>query len=175
LDQNIEIIDYHHDYFQHDGQNLPYLDLFNDLEMVSMHTFHIRDLTTCQRHPVAIQLMVLAYKDDDDDPDSADDWIQDILSSYDINICKGSYCVDERCVTFPTDSNIFHYVLSHKFYYHLQTNNRNMLCRIKKYQRRGFHFAGYYDSLTDAIQLMSLNIVVEAPFIDPDHYFLEND
>jgi hypothetical protein len=147
--------------------------MFDELEMTSMHTFRIRDLTTCLNHPVAIQLMVLTYKDDDYDTANADDWVQDILSSYDINICRGSYCVDKRRVTFPTDPNIFHYVSSHKFYYDIQPNNRNMLPRIKKYQRRGFHFAGYYDSESDAVQLMSLNTIIQGPLIDPDHYFLE--
>jgi hypothetical protein len=120
--------------------------------------------------------MVLAYKNIEDYTDNAADWVQDILSSYDINICKGSYNVEERQITYPTDPNIYHYISTKAFYYHINQKNRNTLPRIQKYTERGFHFAGYYDSRHNMVQLMDSNSVHKLSTFDgPDQYFLDND
>jgi hypothetical protein len=115
--------------------------------------------------------MVLSYKD----PDAAmysESWKVDILKSYDINICRCSYDVDDREVTFPTDTNIYHYVKTGRFYYDVVEGNNNTLPRISKYQSRGFEFAGYYDKNNDMIHLLSSNQIIQRRSIEPDDYFL---
>jgi hypothetical protein len=160
-----------HKYFRHNPHGHPYYDMFDIQEMKSMTVFHIKDCITDTVHPVKIQLMILGYKDVSNFTGDYKDWTCDILNNYDINIVRAAYSSMFRTIWFPTDPNIYDYIKAGKFYYNVaRYKNKDMLLRIRKYVRRGFAFAGYYDEANDIVQLASANQLLDHS--NPDDIFL---
>ena len=128
-------------------------------------------------HPKKIQLIFVYHFRD---PEKS--WIfavvkeaeiaKEVLGSFDINICRAWFHLENRRVSFPCDSNDFYYVLQRSFYVKLRVSGINFL-RVKKYQERGFTNEGYLDDRSNIVHLISENKIVQCSIRHPHHeYFL---
>lgn len=154
------------------------LQIGQSQRLKSLVSFWVRRLSDGRRHRTKIQLIIAKQPDRLERPLR---WfIEDILSNYDINICRGSLDINTRVVSYPTDPTIFDYVMSRRFYYELRRGeNYSMLVRCEKYARRGFALMGYVDMRRKLVHRVSDNSYVyfesynprdikEALGIDPD-------
>jgi hypothetical protein len=97
-----------------------------------------------------------------------------ILSSYDINVCRCSYDVFTRRISYPCDKHDYMYAQARKFFYTVHRNCRDTLKRIAKYQSRGFEFLGYYQVCRNDsfIHLASSNAIIPCKKDEIIDYFL---
>jgi hypothetical protein len=159
----------------------PYNQTFGGrMAMVAIIEFHLMDYRSDHTyiHPVKIQLMVmhyvalptfLCYR-------KRGNWVDDILDSYDINVCKGMLDIDTRRISYPiSDEYTFFFVRARKFYYELRSNNRDAGQRILKYTRRGFEHVAYFDRTGDEEEILHIladNTIVHDEWVYPHQELL---
>jgi hypothetical protein len=136
-----------HDY----GEDHPeeYRCLPRTLDLLASTSFHFRNTQTGDQNFVKVNLALLSWSVPLVGPNqTVDDFQSEILFSYCINICRISFDVRTRTITFPTQPDIFGSVLARTFYCDLGSESGRMgdiLGTIAYYQFRLWKFIGFLD------------------------------
>ena len=109
-----------------------------------------------RRHPIPVQFIFVVSTF------IGGSWVaqgfeEAVLDAFDINICKCTYTLEDRTISFPTDVTVFQYVLQRLFYVKQSRNKPMELRRVLKYQSRGFRLCGYWSEDETVAHVLSTN------------------